>query len=81
MKVSGSRAVSEVTRLSHSFAVNELKYMYRVLGDLSGKVVVDVGSRLGAVLFAGYYMSDATRLVGIEISEWFHQLQSGVVQR
>lgn len=39
--------------ISHSFSLMELKFLYQhVLPDLTGKVVVDVGSRLGAVLFA-----------------------------
>lgn len=38
--------------ISHSFSLMELKFLYQhVLPDLTGKVVVDVGSRLGAVLF------------------------------
>lgn len=38
--------------ISHSFSLMELKFIYRhVLPDLSGKVLVDVGSRLGTVLY------------------------------
>lgn len=38
--------------ISHSFSILELKFLFHhVLPDLTGKVVVDVGSRLGAVLY------------------------------
>lgn len=38
--------------ISHSFSLMELKFIYHhVLPDLSGKVLVDVGSRLGTVLY------------------------------
>ncbi|XP_015248023.1 PREDICTED: uncharacterized protein LOC107096050 [Cyprinodon variegatus] len=38
--------------ISHSFSVSELQFLFQnVLPDLSGRTVVDVGSRLGAVLY------------------------------
>lgn len=38
--------------ISHSFSLVKLKFLYQhVLPDLTGKVVVDVGSRVGAELF------------------------------
>ncbi|XP_036307636.1 uncharacterized protein LOC118726663 isoform X1 [Pipistrellus kuhlii] len=38
--------------ISHSFSLVELKFIYHhVLPDLSGKLLVDVGSRLGSVLY------------------------------
>uniref|UniRef100_A0A8B9QSY6 Uncharacterized protein n=1 Tax=Anas platyrhynchos TaxID=8839 RepID=A0A8B9QSY6_ANAPL len=40
------------TFISHSFSLMNLKFLYqRVLPDLTGKVVVDAGSRLGTELF------------------------------
>lgn len=39
--------------ISHSFSLVELKFLFqKMLPDLSGKTLVDVGSRLGAVLYA-----------------------------
>lgn len=38
--------------ISHSFSISELQFLFlHVLPDLAGKLVVDVGSRLGAVLY------------------------------
>ncbi|MEE6493192.1 hypothetical protein FKM82_016758 [Ascaphus truei] len=49
----GSRKTAPIDFLSHSFSLLELKFLFQhVLPDLSGKVLVDVGSRLGAVLYA-----------------------------
>nr|XP_013795954.1 PREDICTED: uncharacterized protein LOC106482838 isoform X3 [Apteryx mantelli mantelli] len=49
----GSYKTASLEFISHSFSLMELKFLYQhVLPDLTGKVVVDVGSRLGAVLFA-----------------------------
>ncbi|XP_008572254.1 PREDICTED: uncharacterized protein LOC103591546 [Galeopterus variegatus] len=48
----GSRQISPLGFISHSFSLMELKFIYHhVLPDLSGKVLVDVGSRLGTVLY------------------------------
>jgi len=51
------------------------------LGDIEGKKVVDIGSRLGAVLYAGYHYSKAAKLVGIEKNNWFFKLQKDFVQK
>ena len=77
----GSRKVAALTFLSHSFSMQDLKFIYSdaVLGDLSGKTVLDVGSRLGAVLYYGYLYSKAEKLVGVEMNEFFDQLQAKVV--
>eukprot|EP00771_Trimastix_marina_P003194 gnl/Trimastix_PCT/4405.p1 GENE.gnl/Trimastix_PCT/4405~~gnl/Trimastix_PCT/4405.p1 ORF type:complete len:391 (+),score=62.50 gnl/Trimastix_PCT/4405:53-1225(+) len=41
--------------------------------------LVDVGSRTGAVLYAGYVYSSITRLVGVEINPYFCQVQQDTV--
>lgn len=39
--------------ISHSFSISELQFLFEnVLPDLSGQTLVDLGSRLGAVLYA-----------------------------
>nr|XP_045010918.1 uncharacterized protein LOC101613092 isoform X2 [Jaculus jaculus] len=50
--VCGSHQTASLGFISHSFSLMELKFIYHhVLPDLSGKVLVDVGSRLGTVLY------------------------------
>ncbi|KAM9711316.1 uncharacterized protein ACBT57_020744 isoform 5-T5 [Dama dama] len=50
--VCGSHRTAPLGFISHSFSLMELKFIYHhVLPDLSGKVLVDVGSRLGTVLY------------------------------
>lgn len=50
--VCGSHRIAPLGFISHSFSLVELKFIYHhVLPDLSGKVLVDVGSRLGTVLY------------------------------
>lgn len=50
--VCGSHQTAPLGFISHSFSLMELKFIYHhVLPDLSGKLLVDVGSRLGTVLY------------------------------
>lgn len=47
--------------------------------NIKGKVVVDVGSRLGPVLWMGYLFSHAKELVGIELNKTFASLAQQIV--
>ncbi|KAK2879075.1 hypothetical protein Q8A67_019866 [Cirrhinus molitorella] len=78
----GSHRTALLEFISHSFSIPELHFLFHnVLPDLTGKLVVDVGSRLGAVLFGGYLYSAASQLVGVEISSEFVKLQTMAVEK
>ncbi|XP_028996009.1 uncharacterized protein zgc:109986 isoform X2 [Betta splendens] len=78
----GSSRTAPLDFISHSFSVPELQFLFQnVLPDLSGRVLVDVGSRLGAVLYGGYVFSSASQLIGLELSEEFVQLQNDILLR
>ncbi|XP_065105046.1 uncharacterized protein [Paramisgurnus dabryanus] len=78
----GSHRTAPLEFISHSFSIPELKFLFHnVLPDLTGKLVMDVGSRLGAVLYGGYLYSAAAQLVGVEISLEFVQLQTMAVEK
>ncbi|XP_077095018.1 uncharacterized protein LOC143746790 [Siphateles boraxobius] len=78
----GSHRTAPLEFISHSFSIPELQFLFRnVLPDLTGKLVVDVGSRLGAVLFGGYLYSAASQLMGVEMSSEFVKLQTMAVQK
>ncbi|KAK2702579.1 hypothetical protein QYM36_018812 [Artemia franciscana] len=77
----GSKNTSPLNFVSHSASIPRLRVIFQeILPDLTGKVVLDIGSRLGPVLYGAYYYSNAARIIGIEISQEFVQLQSQVVQ-
>ncbi|CAB1335454.1 unnamed protein product [Coregonus sp. 'balchen'] len=72
----------EAVLSSESLAIQKLQFIFQhVLPDLTGRLVVDVGSRLGAVLYGGYLYSSAARLVGVEISAEFVRLQNMAVEK
>ncbi|XP_064186400.1 uncharacterized protein zgc:109986 isoform X1 [Anguilla rostrata] len=78
----GSHRTAPLGFISHSFSALELRFLFQnVLPDLSGKMLVDVGSRLGAVLYGGCLYSSAAQLVGVEISAEFANLQRMVVEK
>lgn len=78
----GSHRTAPLGFISHSFSIPELQFLFQnVLPDLTGKLVIDVGSRLGAVLYGGYLYSAAAQLVGIEISSEFVKLQTMAVEK
>ncbi|XP_042091618.1 uncharacterized protein LOC101118645 isoform X2 [Ovis aries] len=78
----GSHQTAPLGFISHSFSLMELKFIYHhVLPDLSGKVLVDVGSRLGTVLYGGYLYSSASQLYGVELNGDFCQLQEMVIKK
>ncbi|KAJ8290519.1 hypothetical protein GJAV_G00013950 [Gymnothorax javanicus] len=78
----GSCKTAPLGFISHSFSALELRFLFQnVLPDLSGKILVDVGSRLGAVLFGGCLYSSAAKLIGVEMSAEFTKLQTMVVEK
>ncbi|XP_015271887.1 PREDICTED: uncharacterized protein LOC107114809 isoform X1 [Gekko japonicus] len=78
----GSHQTAPLEFISHSFSLMELKFLYyHVLPDLTGKVVVDVGSRLGAVLFGGYFYSSASQIYGVEMNADFCHMQEVIVTK
>ncbi|XP_012513584.1 PREDICTED: uncharacterized protein LOC105821427 [Propithecus coquereli] len=80
--VCGSHQTAPLGFISHSFSLMELKFIYHhVLPDLSGKVLVDVGSRLGTVLYGGYFYSSAMQLYGVELNGDFCQLQEMIIKK
>ncbi len=68
--------------VSHSCSSVVLEFMFtKLLPDLSGKNVLDVGSRLGAVLFGAHLFSNARQVVGIEINSDFCRIAQEAIQR
>ncbi|XP_034051194.1 uncharacterized protein zgc:109986 [Thalassophryne amazonica] len=78
----GSYRTAPLDFISHSFSISELQFLFQnVLPDLTGRRLLDVGSRLGAVLYGGYVYSSASQLLGLEVSEEFVRLQNSVVEK
>ncbi|XP_038045939.1 uncharacterized protein LOC119720352 [Patiria miniata] len=78
----GSHHTAPLNFVSHSASLLQLKFMFqKALPDLAGKTVVDIGSRLGPVLYAAYFYSSASRIVGIEINAELCAIQEHIIRK
>ena len=78
----GSRRIEDLTFITHSCSKARLEYMFTgLLPSLQGKTIIDIGSRIGAVLYGAYYYSAASRIVGVEINSDLCRIQQGIVEK
>lgn len=78
-----SRNIQKLTFISHSMSRQTLQYIFKVLlpKDLEDKQLLDIGSRLGTVLYAAYYLTNASKLVGIEMNKEFCEVQEKIINQ
>ncbi|XP_043284982.1 uncharacterized protein [Venturia canescens] len=78
----GSTNTKPLIFISHSTSREELYHIFNtLLPPLDGKIVVDVGSRLGAVLYGAYAYTDAKRIIGVEMNKEFCDLQNEIIRK
>ncbi|XP_015521769.2 uncharacterized protein LOC107225726 isoform X1 [Neodiprion lecontei] len=78
----GSKNVKPFIYISHSMSKDGLYHIFNnMLPALEGKTVLDVGSRLGAVLYGAYVYTDARKIIGVEMNEEFCKLQSDIIRK
>lgn len=78
----GSKKTQKLDLVSHSFSSWELKWLFtKVLPPLDNKVILDVGSRLGCVLYAAAEYTNASKIIGVELNEEFCSLQQSIVEQ
>ncbi|ORX46190.1 hypothetical protein BCR36DRAFT_585330 [Piromyces finnis] len=71
-----SKNVKPLNFISHSASIVKLNYLFNValkdeIKDIHN--LVDVGSRLGAVLYTAYYYTPIEKIIGIELNPTFSQ--------
>jgi len=77
----GSRNIEDLTFITHSCSRERLEYIFcGLLPPLDGKTVVDIGSRIGAVLYGAYYYSKAAKIIGVEMNSELCKLQGEIVE-
>ncbi|KAJ8045450.1 hypothetical protein HOLleu_08463 [Holothuria leucospilota] len=78
----GSHQVEPLTFVSHSASTQQMKYLFKdFLPDLHDKTVIDVGSRLGVVLYHAYHYSSASNIIGVEMNPDLCGLQQYILQK
>lgn len=77
----GSRNIEEINIITHSCSKARLRNIFNMLPSLVGKTLIDIGSRIGAVLWGAYCYSHAAKIVGVEINADLCSLQRAVVEK
>jgi len=77
-----STNIQPKTFISHSASKERLKHIFRhCLPSMKGKTILDVGSRLGVVLYVAYTYTEAASIVGVELNKELCDLQRDVVEK
>lgn len=78
-----SRDIKEIVFISHSLSKLRISYLFNVLlpNNLKNQTVIDVGSRVGAVLYGAYFMTNVSSIVGIEINNELCQVQRNILRK
>ena len=78
----GSKKTQKLDLVSHSFSVWELKWLFtKILPPLDNKTILDVGSRLGCVLYGAAEFTKASKIIGIEMNADLCSLQQSLVEQ
>ncbi|XP_011504865.1 PREDICTED: uncharacterized protein LOC105367779 [Ceratosolen solmsi marchali] len=78
----GSKNIDSLIFTSHSMSRADLFFIFNnSLPTLENKVVLDIGSRLGSVLYGAYVFTDASRIIGVEMNEDLCKLQKDIVSK
>ncbi|XP_013774295.1 uncharacterized protein LOC106459240 [Limulus polyphemus] len=81
-KKCGSHEVAPLTFISHSMSIQRVGFIFQsLLPDLEGKVVFDVGSRLGPVLWGAYVYTRARKIIGVEMNEELCKIQKFIIEK
>ncbi|XP_067012005.1 uncharacterized protein [Anabrus simplex] len=78
----GSHKTQPLTFISHSASRERIAFIFNsLLPPIEGKIVLDVGSRLGAILYGAFLYSKAGKIVGIEMNSDFCKLQREIIKK
>lgn len=80
----GSARSKPTNFISHSASLHQLRWLMEIgiVSELSSNnsCLLDVGSRTGSVLWTSYLYSKAEHIIGVEISDYFCNLQRNILQ-
>ncbi|KAJ2951825.1 hypothetical protein O0L34_g13988 [Tuta absoluta] len=78
-----SRNTEDLIFISHSMSRTHIQCIFKLYlpSDLEGKQILDVGSRLGAVLYGAYHFSNASSIIGIEMNKELCELQESIISK
>lgn len=80
-KACGSHETAPLTFISHSASARRAEFIFReILPYLKDKSVLDVGSRLGVMLYAAHAFTPANPIIGVEMNPDLCQIQETAIK-
>lgn len=80
-KACGSRDIAPLTFISHSASARRAEFIFReMVPYLKDKSVLDVGSRLGVMLYAAHAFTPANPIIGVEMNPDLCQIQETAIK-
>ncbi|XP_043522182.1 uncharacterized protein LOC122535063 [Frieseomelitta varia] len=77
-----SENVRQYNIISHSLSLSAVLYIFHsILPSLQGKFVLDIGSRLGPVLYGAYVLTSAEKIIGVEMNRECCLLQHDIINK
>lgn len=75
-----STRVEPLNYISHSASIEQLFWIFHTGIKHFSKIdcILDVGSRLGSVLWAAHEFTSASRIIGVEIDFKYHEIQDSI---
>lgn len=63
-------------------SISRINYIFKqLLPPLKDEIVLDIGSRLGPVLYGAYLYTSSPKIIGVEINPDFCKLQLDVIHK
>lgn len=63
-------------------SIKRIIYLFTsILPPVNNKIILDIGSRLGGVLYGAYLLTAASKIIGVELNSEFCKLQERIVQK
>lgn len=80
-KACGSREIAPLTFISHSASARRAEFIFReMVPYLKDKSVLDVGSRLGVMLYAAHAFTPANPIIGVEMNTDLCKIQETAIK-
>lgn len=63
-------------------SADRIEFLFKaLLPPIDDKIILDVGSRLGAVLYGACLFTKSNKIIGVEINNEFCKLQNDVIKK
>ena len=74
--------IREIELITHSCGRDDLEFIFdALLPDLTGKNVLDIGSRIGAVCFGAFVYSQSSAIIGVEMNSELCNLAQNTINQ